>query len=161
MRSWFLVAVSCVAVGCSGGKSDPADKVTDMVKKAPPNDSMAGSNSPKDFAKFSDDVFKIPIYPGSSPVAYTAIEMNMDTEHMYARHFSTTDDLAAIEAFVKTEGAKVGKYSNNMNGVFNIKLIRQSIVDFKDGSRLTVKMTRDEKGGKSDIMYNMTEPKKK
>ena len=111
--------------------------------------------------KFGDEVFRLTTYPGSSPIANSSVEMKVDKGHLYIRHYTTTDDLAAIEDFVKTEGAKVGKPSNDMNGVFNIKLVRNALVDFKDGSRLTVKTIRDEKGGKSDIMYSIVEPKKK
>lgn len=165
MKLWTLVPFAVLVVGCSGGSKDAsvpdAGNPAPKVEKPKTDEAKADSGGPVEAEMFGDDVFKIPAYPGSKHMPYTGIEMDTDLGHTYARHFSTPDDLDKVEAFIKTEGEKLGKYSNPMKGVFNEKLLRNGNFDLSDGSRLIFKLTKDEKGNKTDIMYNISVPKKK
>ena len=115
---------------------------------------------PKEAEKFGDDVFVVPPYPGAEHMPYTGIEMDAEKGHTYARHYSTPDDLDKVETFIKTEGGKLGKYSDPTKGVFNEKLIRNGIIELTGDKKFIFKLMRDEKGNKTDIMYNITVPKK-
>lgn len=159
------------ALGCSGGETKTASDthtVADAMSSSPGDHSSKSDDSmeqkkdsgmPAEKEKFGDDVFKIPPYPGSEKVQYTSIEMDSDMGHTYARHYTTSDDLDKVEAFIKSEGEKVGKYKTVGGEVFNSKMLRNGTVEFSDGSRFVYKLTRPK--DQTDIMYNFSVPKKK
>ncbi len=158
------------ALGCSGGDTKSAsdthtvaDAMSSIPGDAGKSDNLAqekkDSGMPAEKEKFGDDVFKIPPYPGSEKVQYTSIEMDSDMGHTYARHYTTPDDLDKVEAFIKSEGEKVGKFKSVGGEVFNSKMIRNGTVEFSDGSRFVYKLMRPKDA--TDIMYNFSTPKKK
>lgn len=148
-------------VGCSGGGSKdtavPADASKPAAEASKPEKKDSGMPAEKE--KFGDDVFKIPAYSGSEKVQYSSIEMDMGDSHTYARHYTTPDDLDKVEAFIKSEGEKQGKFAKVGGEVFNDKMIRNGTVEFADGSRFQYKLTRPK--DTTDIMYNIRVAKTK
>ena len=163
MKISFLGLATVLILGCSGGSSSPTSSSAETSKSPSTTERMSKRElgGPKVVEKFGDDVFGVPAYPGSEHRPYTGIEANSDGARSYGRHFTTPDDLDKVETFIKTEGEKLGAYSNPAKGVFNEKMMRNGIVEMTDGRKFVFKLTHDEKGGKTDIMYSITEPKKK
>ncbi len=164
MKLWVLSPILVIAMGCSGESkhiiADPGIPGSELDVKS--NEPAAkDTTGPKEVEKFSNSIFRIPIYPGSEKIEFTSLEMDTDVTHAYARTFSSKDGLDKVEAFIKDEGSKLGNHSNPMSGVFNDSILRNGVFEFSDGFKLVYKLTRNEKTGQTMIMYNISELKKK
>lgn len=163
MIRWSWLVCVLFVFGCSKGGDSSATSTNEpgKLELAPGVDTGPGKEAEKPKKEFATNVFQVPIYPGAKAVPNSDIGAETDLTKSYSQSFTSTDSLDKIEAFLKTEGKKLGKYKRASGIESDPKVTRDGIIDFPDGKVFQFNLTKNDKEKNVLISYAMMETKPK
>ena len=133
----IAVALTGLLAGCSSGGKPPAGESGQKPSQEQKSDTSGGgvSGRLKGTAKdgVTDEAFPMPVYPGAKPVEMTGVVTEVGDTTTISKAWTTSDDVAKVSDFYKSEAAKAGKILTSVTAGEGNSMITTIILDIPNG----------------------------